>query len=279
MKELVSIEWLRENLHKKDLILLDSSLSKTVDGINSEFKDLTIPTARYFDLKSNFSDRNSPFPNTIPSKEQFELECRKLGIKNSSEIVVFDDIGIYSSPRVWWMFKTMGHDKVSVLDGGLNEWIKMKLPCEKRTYKVYEDGDFEASQNEDYIVKYSTVKLNTDQQTFTLIDARLKGRFDGTDKEPRKELKSGNIKGSINIPFKEVLSNGKYKSKEELKKIFENKCNYNDKLVFSCGSGLTACIVLLASEIAFKKSKYVYDGSWTEWAEKNNLKNVKQQSS
>jgi len=278
MRELVSIEWLKENLLKKDLILLDSSLTKTVDGKKTEFKDLTIPTARYFDLKANFSDRNSPFPNTIPAKEQFELECRKLGINNSSEIVIFDNLGIYSSPRVWWMFKVMGHDKVSVLDGGLNEWIKRKLPTAKRTHKTYEDGDLKASPNEDYIVNYSTIKQNTDQQIFTLIDARSKARFNGTENEPRKELKSGNIKNSINIPFKDVLSDGKFKSKEELKKLFKNKCNYDDKLVFSCGSGLTACIVLLACEIAFKKSKFVYDGSWTEWAEKNNLKNVVQQS-
>jgi len=274
MKELVSIEWLKENLHKKDLILLDSSLTKTVDGKNSEFKNLTIPKARYFDLKANFSDRNSSFPNAIPSKEQFELECRKLGINNSSEIVIFDNLGIYSSPRVWWMFKVMGHDKVAVLDGGLNEWMKMKLPTEKRTKKTFEDGDFEASPNGNYVVNYSTIKLNTNQQTFTLIDARSKGRFEGTENEPRKELKSGHIKGSINIPFKNVLSDGKYKSIEELKKLFENKCNYNDKLVFSCGSGLTACIVLLACEIAFKRSKFVYDGSWAEWAEKNNLKTL-----
>ena len=172
------------------------------------------------------------------------------------------------------MFKVMGHDKVSVLDGGLIEWIKQKLPTEKRIHKTYEVGNFEASQNEDYVVNYAAIMLNIDQQAFTLIDARSKGRFDGTDNEPRKELKSGNIKNSINIPFKDVLSDGKYKSKEELKKLFSDKCNYNDKLVFSCGSGLTACIVLLASEIAFKKSRFVYDGSWTEWAEKNNLKTL-----
>ena len=278
MRELVSIEWLKENLYKKDLILLDSSLTKTIDGKKTEFKNLTIPTARYFDLKANFSDRNSPFPNTIPAKEQFELECRKLGINNSSEIVIFDNLGIYSSPRVWWMFKVMGHDKVSVLNGGLNEWIKRKLPTAKRTHEAYGDGDFKAYPNEEYIVNYSTIKQNTDQQIFTLIDARSKARFNGTENEPRKELKSGNIKNSINIPFNDVLSDGKFKSKEELKKLFKNMCNYDDKLVFSCGSGLTACIVLLACEIAFKKSKFVYDGSWTEWAEKNNLKNVVQQS-
>ncbi|WP_299224418.1 sulfurtransferase [uncultured Psychroserpens sp.] len=274
MKELVSIEWLKKNLNKKDLILLDSSLTKTADGKNSEFKDITIPSARYFDLTANFSDKNSHLPNTIPSKEQFELECRKLGISQSSEIVIFDNLGIYSSPRAWWMFKAMGHDKVSVLDGGLKTWIKRGLPTEKRTKSSYEFGTFEASLNEDYIVNYSTIRKNIEKRTFTLIDARSEDRFNGIIEEPRKELKSGHIKESINIPYKEVLTDGKYKSKEELKKLFSDKCNIEDDFVFSCGSGLTACIVLLACEIAIKKSRYVYDGSWTEWAEKNNLKNT-----
>ena len=92
MKELVSIAWLKENLHKKNLIILDSSLISTIDGKKSEFEDLTIPTARYFDIKANFSDRNSPLTNTIPTKKQFELECQKLGINNSSEIVIYDNL-------------------------------------------------------------------------------------------------------------------------------------------------------------------------------------------
>lgn len=274
MKDLVSIEWLNKNLNQNDLILLDSSLAKTVDGKNSELNDLTIPSARYFDLKLNFSDRNSPFPNTMPPKEQFELECRKLGINQSSQIVIFDNLGIYSSPRVWWMFKAMGHDSVSILDGGLNEWIKKGLPTEKRTHKTFDYGDFQAYPRDNYIVHYDEVKKNIDEESFTIIDARAAGRYNGTEQEPRKELKSGHIKGSINIPYNNVLTDGKFKSKQELKNEFDLKCDINDKLVFSCGSGLTACIVLFACRIAFKKSNYVYDGSWTEWANKNNIKSA-----
>ena len=276
MKELVSIKWLEQNINKTDLILLDASLAKTANGKKSKYKDLTIPSARIFNLKDNFSDRNSAFPNTMPSKEKFELECQKLGISKTSGVIVFDNHGIYSSPRVWWMFKTMGHDKVSVLDGGLKEWVKKGLRTENRTHKTYETGDFEACLNEDYIINYNSIKLNTEKQTFTLIDARSEGRFNGAEQDPRTELKSGHIKGSINIPYNNVLSNGKYKSKEVLKKLFGTKCDTNEKLVFSCGSGLTACIVFLACEFAFTKSKFVYDGSWTEWAENNNLKNVEQ---
>ncbi|MCE2612334.1 sulfurtransferase [Flavobacteriaceae bacterium D16] len=277
MKELVSIEWLSENLGKKELILLDASLDMTAHGKYSEYNDLTIPNAKYFDLKRNFSDRRSDLPNTLPPKEQFEFECQKLGINRTSEIVVFDNLGIYSSPRVWWMFKIMGQKNVSVLDGGLPEWMKKGLKTEKRKKQTYELGNFEASVAENFIVKYCDIQKNIENRTFTLIDARSEGRFNGTEEEPRKQLKSGHIKGSVNIPFEEVLNNGKYKSKAELKRLFNDKCNIENNLVFSCGSGLTACILLLASEIAFKKSKYVYDGSWTEWAEKNNLKNVVQQ--
>ena len=274
MKELVSTSWLKQNLNNPDLILLDTSLAKTADGENSKHKDLTIPSARIFNLKDTFSDKHSALPNTMPSKKQFELESQKLGISKTSEVIVFDNLGIYSSPRVWWMFKTMGHDKVSVLDGGLKEWAKKGLRTENRTHKTYETGDFEACLNEDYIINYNSIKLNSEKQTFTLIDARSEGRFNGTEQEPRKYLRSGHIKGSINIPFNNVLFDGKYKSKEELYNLFYSKCNTNKKLVFSCGSGLTACIVLLACELAFTKSKFIYDGSWTEWAEKNNLINV-----
>lgn len=276
MRELVSIEWLSKNLGKKDLVLLDTSLDQTADAKYSTYKELTIPAARYLDLKANFSDRNTELPNTLPSKEQFESECRKLGINQTSEIVVFDNLGIYSSPRVWWMFKIMGHDKISVLDGGLPEWINKGHKTEKKQKQSYEVGNFKASFIEDFVVTYADIHKNITQKDFTIIDARSEGRFKGTAPEPRKELKSGSIEESVNIPFKEVLSHGKYKPIAELKDIFDKKCKTKDQLVFSCGSGLTACIVLLASEVAFKKSRYVYDGSWTEWAEKNKLKNDEQ---
>ena len=257
----------------EDLILLDASLDTTAQGKSSGHKGLTIPTAKYFDLKGNFTDKGSDLPNTFPPTAQFELECQKLGINQSSKIVVFDDRGIYSSPRVWWMFKVMGHENVSVLDGGLPAWMENGLNTEIRKTQTYAPGNFKARLSEDFVVKYNDIQKNIEDRTFTLIDVRSEGRFNGTEADPRKHLKSGHIEGSINIPFKEVLNDGKYKPMAELKRLFNDKCNREEQLVFSCGSGLTACIVLLASQIAFKESKYVYDGSWTEWAEKNNLKN------
>lgn len=272
MNEIVSIEWLNQNLNDNNLILLDASLQYTVQGNYSEHQLTTIPGARYFDLKGSFSDRNSPFPNTIPSSEQFEIECRKLGINNTSKIIVFDNLGIYSSPRVWWMFKVMGHDKISVLNGGLPEWIGKGFPTEHRKAEKYEKGDFKATLKDQYIKSYQDVLENLSLKSFIIIDARSSGRFNGIENEPRKHLKSGHIPNSINIPYSSVLNNGKFKSESELKKIFNRICSDKKDLVFSCGSGLTACIVMLANQLVHKKGKYIYDGSWSEWAELQNLK-------
>jgi thiosulfate/3-mercaptopyruvate sulfurtransferase len=270
--QIVSIEWLTEHLTDEDLILLDASLPSTAEGKYSEHDLKTIPGARFFDLKESFSDKRSPFPNTLPSEEQFEIESRKLGINTTSKIVVFDNLGIYSSPRVWWMFKVMGHDNVFVLNSGLPEWIKKGLPTASREAKRFEPGDFKASFQKPFLISYQEVLDNINIQSFTIIDARSEGRFNGTEKEPRKNLKSGHISDSINIPYTDVLDNGKFKNEQELREIFEKKCTDEKELVFSCGSGLTACIVMLASDLAFKKSLKIYDGSWTEWAEIQNLK-------
>jgi len=271
MTELISIEWLNENLNDKDLVLLDASLPKTAEGNISPHHLKTIPGARYFDLKNSFSKSNSPFPNTLPSEEQFETECQKLGIHQTSKIVVFDNHGIYSSPRVWWMFKIMGHHNISVLNGGLPEWINNGFSVVSREVNHYKLGNFKAKPHKELVKSYQDILDNVDTKLFNLIDARSKGRFNGTEKEPRKHLKSGHIPNSINIPYNSVLDEGKFKPVWELKKIFDDKCPDKKTLVYSCGSGLTACIVMLAAEIINKKGKHIYDGSWSEWAELQKL--------
>lgn len=270
MKEIVSIEWLNQNLNNKNLILLDASLESTAEGRYSDHHLKTISGARYFDLKGAFSDRNSSFPNTLPTEEQFETESRKLGINKGSIIIVFDDLGIYSSPRVWWMYKIMGHENISVLNGGLPEWINNGLTTDSRKVENYKLGDFKATLQKKFVKNYQEVLDNVTMKSFSIIDARSEGRFKGIDKEPRQHLRSGHIPDSINIPYGEVLDNGKFKTKLVLKKMFEAKNMDQKELVFICGSGLTACIVMMASEIGYRKSKNIYDGSWSEWAELQN---------
>lgn len=271
MKPIVSAEWLSQNINNPDLILLDASPESTIDGRKSEFHSRTIPGARMIDLEKDFSDTSSPLPHVLPSASQFETESRKLGINSNAKIVVFDNLGIYTSPRFWWMFKVMGHEEVYVLDGGIPAWVAKGNELVDKIQVNYPPGNFKARFQKDYLVSYEDVLRNATDPSFTIVDARTEGRFNGTSPEPRKHLKSGSILHSVNIPFGEVLENGKYKSENELRKIFESTCGNSQNLVFSCGSGLTACIIMLASEISFKESKKVYDGSWTEWAELQDL--------
>lgn len=259
-------------MNDESLIVLDVSITTTAEGKYGMFSNMTIEGSRYFNIEDHFSDKLSQFPNTLPSENHFEKGCRALGINTNSKIIVFDNLGVYSSPRVWWMFKTMGHQKVSVLNGGLKSWIAMGFPAVERTAIAYELGDFKAKFNSSNVVNFQQVKQNIQKKDFKIVDARSEGRFNGTANEPRKHLQSGNIIDSINIPYTDVLKNGQFKSITELHKIFVDKCVDDTKLVFSCGSGLTACIVLLANEISHKGNSRLYDGSWTEWAELNNLK-------
>ncbi|MFK7936333.1 MAG: sulfurtransferase [Saprospiraceae bacterium] len=271
MTELVSTKWLAAHQNDKDLIILDASIKKVTASTSTE-NNLTIAGARFFDIKGSFSDSNSAFPNTLPPAAQFELECQKLGINSHSKIVVFDKLGVYSSPRAWWMFRVMGHENVAVLDGGLPAWIKDGYPTTPQTDETYPTGNFKATFQPKLVKSYQDIVENIETEQFNVLDARSAGRFNGTAPEPRKHLQSGHIPKSTSLPFTEVLENGKYKSADELQAIFENKNLSDNDLVFSCGSGITACIIMLASEIAYKKSPYIYDGSWSEWAELQNLK-------
>lgn len=271
MTELVSVDWLFQNLDNPDIVILDASLAVTAFRDSLVIGAEVIYNAKYFNLKQDFSDLNSAFPNTVPSPEQFQENCRLLGINKSSRIVVYDNRGVYSSPRVWWLFKVMGHENVQVLDGGLPQWHAQNYPVQSNYNSETSKGDFVASFRSDFVFSYQAICDNVTKKSFTIADARSKGRFDGTENEPRKHLKSGSIPNAVSIPYKEVLDGNKFKTIPELKALFQDKLGQEDNVIFSCGSGLTACIIMLAYEISVNKSMQLYDGSWTEWAELQGL--------
>ncbi|WP_242009220.1 sulfurtransferase [Robertkochia solimangrovi] len=272
MEPIVSVAWLSAHIDDDDLILLDVSSEMTAVGERSAFDGVSIRGARKIDLQKDFSDLNSAFPNTFPALEFFEQTCCRLGIRNNSRIVIFDNLGIYTSPRLWWLFKAMGHEEVTVLDGGLPEWIRNGFGTfEVSSGSTYEPGAYSASIQPGYLVLYEEVIENLQSGKFVIADARSAARFSGSGPEPRKDLQSGMIPGSLNIPFKEVLSDGVFKSKAELVEIFTVILNTHKTPVFSCGSGVTACILMMAWEIAFGPARRIYDGSWTEWATLNDL--------
>ena len=263
---LVSADWLNEHKNDPKLIILDASPATTASSNGTRYPNLTIPNARFFDLKNVFSDNTSKFPNTFPSVEQFETGCRSLGIDRTSKIVVYDNLGIYTSPRVWWMFRTMGHQEVAVLNGGLTAWIAAGHDTSSHHLNVTTNGDFSANFNQNGLADIDFIEANLDRTDHLIVDARSRNRFLGIAKEPRAGLRSGHIPNSVNVPFESVLDHGKLKSKEELTAIFHASEIDHRPLIFSCGSGITACIVLLAAHEVLPNETSVYDGSWTEWA-------------
>jgi thiosulfate/3-mercaptopyruvate sulfurtransferase len=270
-QSLVSVDWLAKNMVAKNLVILDATMPK-VTGEKNTFKDtdIQIPNARYLDIKNVFSDTSAVFPNTMLSAENFQEQARILGINKDSAIVVYDTIGIYTSPRVWWMFKAMGHHNIAVLDGGLPEWIHKGFSIEEVKSPNISRGNFTAIYNENFFSDNNKVLNLMNDETATILDARSYDRFMGLVDEPREGLRVGHIPNSKNIPYSNLLVNGKFKN-TDFQKIFKELVPKNDQVIFTCGSGITACILALAAEMTGIDNLSVYDGSWTEWGSLHQL--------
>ncbi len=267
LNPMVSVTWLFENIENPNLVILDASPRDNKSNLVPEFMHIQLKGARQFDMERVFLDKGNPIPNMIPEERVFEAECRKLGINNNSLIVVYDNLGVYTSPRAWWMFKTMGHSQIAVLDGGLSAWKNENLPTEPIQKNETFSGNFKANYQSDLVIDANTLLKNIDSKKFQVIDARSQERFLGLIPEPRDNMSSGHIPNSINLSFETVLEKGKIKSKQELTKIFNNLNIENQPLAFTCGSGITACIILLASELVSENKNVLYDGSWAEWGQ------------
>lgn len=261
---LVSVSWLQENRNNSNLIVLDASMESKLKK-KTNHPGIQIENARFFDIKNTFSDQDSELPNTLPTPEAFTSACRKLGINQDSIIVIYDNLGIYSSPRAWFMFKIMGFQNVAVLDGGLPEWIKKDFLTESISSKTYKTGNFTANYQSDLMITKKDILKNIEEKKSLVLDARLKARFYGEVPEPRAGLRSGHIPNSMCLPYGMVIKDGKFLPLTELKIALEAFDLKNKPLIFSCGSGMTACIILLACDLVLDNRMSLYDGSWTEW--------------
>tara|TARA_R110002072_G_scaffold232251_2_gene389576 strand:- start:21 stop:866 length:846 start_codon:yes stop_codon:yes gene_type:complete len=269
---LISVDWLLSNLENEQLIILDATIPKVTSKTNKILEEThQIKNARFFDIQSVFSDVHAPYPNTVLSPEEFEVKAQKLGINNTSCIVVYDDLGIYSSPRVWWFFQLMGFTNIAVLNGGFPEWKRKEYPTEQPNFHQPKKGNFKANYQPQKVKFTSDVLSAIENNKMLIADARSKGRFYATEPEPRKGLKGGHIPNSISFPISDIIVDGKLKSAEELKEIFKEKNPTNKEFIFTCGSGITATVLALGAEMAGFKNHAVYDGSWTEWASTENL--------
>ncbi len=265
---LISVASLYERLAEDDLIIIDVSMKTVVGREPIVYDSLSvIPKSSYIDLSKDLVDHASSQVHSFPSQEQVIKVINNLDITPNTTIVLYDNQGIYSSPRAWWIFKSFGLNSVYILDGGLPEWIKKNYPTSSEyvTYDRSESG-YSLNFSIDSVVFKQQVFTNLSNKEFSVIDVRAIERFNGVAQEPRKGVRSGHIPNSINLPFELVLRGNKYKSPTELQTLFSNMVQDDSRrLVFSCGSGITACIGLVAALLTSHTNVSLYDGSWSEW--------------
>ena len=267
---LVSAEWLSDHLAAENLVVLDASLPKA-GMTEASLTDVMIPGARFMDIKNRWADPGAETPNTMLNAQKFQEVARSFGLGSRSAIVAYDQHGIYSSARAWYMFRAMGHSNVAVLDGGLPAWIKAGLPVEPKKNYLGPKGDFRSVPNPGFFIDFRRVRDLLEDPSSAVLDARAADRFYARVEEPREGLRSGHIPNSVSMPYTGLQTEGQMKDPEALKALFAEQVSEDQSLICSCGSGITACVLALGAEIIGKKQVAVYDGSWTEWGSRKEL--------
>ena len=258
---LVSAAWLQENIHHPQVVVLDASwhLPRLERDGREEWQNERIPGAAYFDYDGEIKDQDSDLPRMLPGPDLFQESVRKLGVNSDSIVVVYDTNDLFSSPRAWWMFRAMGHRNVSVLNGGFKAWKARAGETESGESTAPDAGNFTATLIDGTFIGTDLVTQNLDAADTVICDARSTERFN-----------AAHMPGAKSMPYSEFLEDGYMKANAELKEIISQRLNNDQSLICSCGSGVTACILALASELAGIEKISVYDGSWTEWSRGDN---------
>jgi thiosulfate/3-mercaptopyruvate sulfurtransferase len=263
MSDLVSTEWLAAHLGEVRVVDANWYMPDDPRDAQADYLAEHIPGARYFDIDA-IADHSTDLPHMMPTPGEFSTAVGALGIGNDDTVVVYDHSGIFSAPRVWWMLKAMGLNAVKVLDGGLRKW--------KAEGRVVEDGDiapkaniFTATPRPEILRDFDAVMGVVKSSSAQMVDARSASRFTGTEAEPRAGVRGGHMPGAINVPWRGVVAaDGTLKPKDGLKTAFA-AVDLDAPIVTTCGSGISAAILMLALDEIGARNVALYDGSWTEW--------------
>ena len=266
---LIETNWLEQNLNKVKIIDCSWHMPQTKRDGYKEYKSKHIPNSIFFDLDKN-SRKDTQLPHMLVDQKSWDKIVSDMGIQKNEKLIIYDNSDVLSSCRGWFNFIYYGHDPklISVLNGGLRKWLKEKKQVTDIIPKINK-SDYKSFERKELVKDKKVIKQNIENKVFSLVDARSRERFEGKVPEPRKGLKSGNIKNSFCIPFNDCLNDDKtFKNNNKLQKIFGSilKNIEQKNIVFSCGSGVTACVLALAySLINDKYLPCIYDGSWAEY--------------
>ncbi|MCA3282017.1 MAG: sulfurtransferase [Roseomonas sp.] len=269
MHDLVSTEWLAEAIGAPDLMVFDATKylpNEPFDGL-TKFREAHIPGARFFDIDV-VADPDTNLPHMAPTAGRFARLMGEMGISNATRVIFYDQKGLQSSARGWWLMKLFGHEKTAVLDGGLPKWLAEGRATESGDAKSAAPTSYTPDFRADLLKGIGDVKRIIADGSALILDARAKGRFDGTAPEPRPGLPSGHMPGAKSVPFNELL-NADFTMKDAaaLRARFAAAgADGTTPIVTSCGTGVTACILAFGLKQAGLGDAAIYDGSWTEWA-------------
>lgn len=267
-------EWLAAHLDDPQIRILDVSyfVPGGIDPARKQYEGGHIPGAIFFDI-NDVAETAASKEHAFPKPETFAQKIGTLGIDNATHVVAYDHLGgACAAARAWFMFRAFGHHRVSILDGGRTQWMAENRPLVKempenaaRTFRVSATP---------FLKTKADMRANIDEQAFQVLDARSKGRFEGTEPEPRAGLRSGHIPGSLNLPFLHLIETDtkRWKAPAAIKALFEAAdIDLSRPLATTCGSGVSACALAFGAALIGKEDVALYDGSWVDWGRDQDL--------